>query len=54
MVHVFELEAVNTNMISRCIHGSWHKAMTLPYYMTNTFDLTLNNSVISIEDDLKV
>lgn len=51
----FELEEVNTSrMISKCIHGSWHKAMTLPYYLTNTFDLTLNNLIIRIEDDLKV
>lgn len=51
----FEFEAVNINMIiSKCIHGSWHKAMTLSYYLANTFDLTLNNLVTSIEDDLKV
>lgn len=51
----FEFEAVNINiMISKCIHGSWHKAMTLPYYLTNTFDLTLSNLVSIIENDLKV
>lgn len=51
----FVFEAVNINMIiSKCIHGSWHKAMTLPYYLANTFDLTLYNLVTSIEDDLKV
>lgn len=53
--YVFWIRGSYTNtMISKCIHGSWHKAMTLPYYLINTFDLTLNNLVTSIEDDLKV
>lgn len=52
----FDIEAVNVIylMSFSFIHSPWHQAITLPYYLTDTVDLTLNTVVTRVEDDLKV
>ena len=52
----FNIEAVDIIYLvtPNLIHRPWHKAMILSYNLTDTFYLTLNNLVTSVEDDFKV